>query len=302
MVFAYFKKRIKKTMKKMLIYLIIICALLVISSVLLDVGYTASFKNDIPRNKVQLVANLKDRHINFVFLGSSRVENHIDCNLITQLTGKSCINLGIQGGTIADSNVMMQMLNLNRVTYDKLLLQVDYMHNINNNSPAFVSQLTPFLRSKRFSKELAKRLTLPKIYDLPFVRYAINEKYNGVREVVLQVFQKESSVDMYSGFNPLMGVGNDISGHFPDEIASSNADLDEILATGDNVVLFTAPYCKNTLNRDEFIEALTIDYPQLKSFVDIFDDEEDNYANCGHLNMEGAQKFTHRITDDILRN
>lgn len=302
MVCACSKKRIKETMKKMLIYLIIICALLVVSSVLLDIGYTASFKNDIPRNKVQLVANLKDRHIDFVFLGSSRVENHIDCDLITKLTGKTCINLGLQGSRINDGKALAQLLRTNSVTYNKLLMQVDYIYNFHNYSPSFISSIIPYVNNENFPKYLKEDLNLPLSYNLPFVRYAHNDKLAGLREVILQYAGKKPTINFKNGFNPLEGIGKVISGEFPVEIDASNVDLDRLLAIDDNIVLFTAPYCKNTINRDEFLGELTTRYPRLRNFVNIFDDQEDYYSNCGHLNKEGAARFTEIITNDILKN
>lgn len=271
--------------------------------VLLDHTYTAAFQNEIPRNKVQLAATLENTHIDYIFLGSSRVENHIDCDLITKITGKSCLNLGLQGSRINDAKALVLLLESNNITYEKLLMQVDYIYNFNNYSPSLISGIVPFVTKRSFPRELKEDLNLPISYNIPFVRFAYNDKLSGLREVLMQFVGKKPSIDLSNGYNPLEGVGQKVSGEFPNQIAATNSGLDELLAINNNrIILFTAPYCKNTGNREDFMEVLIKRYPNLKNFSAIFDEEEQYYSNCGHLNKEGAAKFTEILTKDILLN
>lgn len=277
-----------------------IVLIVILLSYLLDALYSEAFKNATPRNKVQLVANLKDTKVDYIFLGSSRVENHIDCDLITKMTGKSCLNLGLQGSRINDGKALALLLEANNVVYEKLLMQVDYIYNFYDYSPSFVGTISPYLGNTNFPEALVDELDLPVAYGLPFARYALNDKISGVREVVLQYAKKSPKLDLDNGFKPLQGVGKNVSGKFPDTIVDHNEDLEELLAINDNIILFTAPYCQNTENRDVFMNELSKRYPDLINYIDIFDNEEAYFSNCGHLNIEGAIKFTEILTKDLL--
>lgn len=287
-------------MRNLSLYISSLIAIALVLMVMFDYLYTAAFENSNPRNKVQLAATLHNRNVDYIFLGSSRVENHIDCDLVEELTGKSCINLGLQGSKINDAKAISILLEANKVTYEKLLLQVDYIYNFNNYSPSLVATIIPFTSRENFSKALKDDLDLPLAYNIPFLRYASNDKLIGIREVILQYAEKKPKVDLSNGFNPLEGIGIEISGDFPNEIATNNAELNEMLATVDNLVLFTAPYCKNTSNRDNYMDALTKRFPNLKNYISIFDEKEQYFSNCGHLNAKGAQEFTEILTRDIL--
>lgn len=287
-------------MKKFVRHIAIILILIISISYVLDICYTYAFDNDHPRNKVQLTANLSNTTIDFIFLGSSRVDNHIDCDLVKELTGKSCLNLGLQGSRINDGKALAELLESNNVTYEKILMQVDYIYNYHNYSPSFIASIVPYVNKKGFPKNLKEDLDLPVSYKIPFARYAYNDKLAGLREVILQYTGKESRVDLKNGFNPLEGVGTKISGEFPNIISTSNNDLDSLVDLSEKVILFTAPYCKNTINRDKFMGDLMGRYPELNNFIDIFDEQEHFYKNCGHLNSQGAREFTKILTKDVL--
>ena len=135
-------------------YIGVISIIIVVVLLLLDVIYTAAYQNEVPRNKVQLVANMKESHIDYIFLGSSRTENHIDCELVEKLTGKSCINLGIQGGRLNDYKILVRLLKHNSISFEKLFVQVDYIYNFKGHSPSFIASFMPFLNSNNLPPNL----------------------------------------------------------------------------------------------------------------------------------------------------
>lgn len=284
-------------------HLFIITILTVVLSIVCDKIYALSFEYGLPRNKVQVVANLENAHIDYIFLGSSRVENHIDCDLIESLTGKSCLNLGLQGGRLKDYRVLTYLLKHNKVTYEKLLVQVDYSYNFDDYSNGFIASIAPYVNNSNFPKELRNLLELPRAYNLPFYRFIINDNIIGFRESLMQLLKKDVNADLTNGFVPLNGIGTEISGHFPEKIASSNIAFDDILTLNlKQIIPFAAPYCKSTSSRDSFMDDLKIIYPSIHSYIDLFDDEEGMFVNCGHLNERGAKKFTKILTEDILLN
>ena len=48
----------------------------------LDALYSYTFSVSEPRSKIQKLLQLKDVHYDYAFLGSSRTENHIDCEIV----------------------------------------------------------------------------------------------------------------------------------------------------------------------------------------------------------------------------
>lgn len=287
-------------MKNFIKNIVLISGILTLCAFFLDMGYTRVFTQGISRNEVQYAYNLKNTHVDYIFLGSSRVENHIDCDLVTQLTGKSCLNLGIQGSKIGDALGLAQILQANNMSYNTLFFQLDYNYNYTFITPSVVSYAAPFINESGFPKEFREQMKVPALYELPFMRYAANDKMVGIRELILQLVKKPPAIDLSNGFDPKEGIGQNISGGFPNKLIEENAQLDALKSiAGDRLVLFTAPYCKNTTNREEFMELLQSREPSLRSYIDLFDDKPKYFSNCGHLNKEGAQAFTTTITQTL---
>ena len=89
-------------MKKFIILLSVTLFTLVIVSLAFDLVYTHIYKNSNPRSKFQYFRSLKDTKINYIFLGSSRVDNGIVPSIIEDKTNKSCLNLEFQYSHISD--------------------------------------------------------------------------------------------------------------------------------------------------------------------------------------------------------
>src|SRR5690606_13822915 len=79
-------------MKNFLKVFITISSITILLMFFLDKGYSHAFKNAQHRSKINNILQSKNKHYDVAFFGSSRTKNHIDCKLITELTGKSCIN------------------------------------------------------------------------------------------------------------------------------------------------------------------------------------------------------------------
>lgn len=286
-------------MKKFFIHSALILGITFVSMIVLDYVYDVIFHTSNPRNKVQYVTQLKNTHVDYIFLGSSRVENHIDCELFEKITGKSCLNLGLQGGRLKDAATLLQMLQNNNVTYTKSVVQVDYLYNFGGYSVPFRGYINPYIHDDIIPEELVRSSEFKGV-GVPFYRFMSQDKLCGFREIVTQSISKKPAVDLNNGFVPVYGVGNNIAGTFPDTIKDNNdaITLLESISTND-IVYFAAPYCKNAENRDAFMEELSRRIPNFLNHIDVFDEEETLFSNCGHLNLEGAQKFTRIIAHDL---
>ncbi len=273
-------------------YLVIIIAFTVFAMYVLDNFYTYVYYNGDARNKLQYVTKLGDKKIDYIFIGSSRVENHIDCDLIQQITGKSCLNLGKQGAKLGDGLLMILLLNNYDVKYSKIFYQLDYTSNYYGLEKSTRAQAYPLVK-KSGNKELKGILNLSRLYNIPFYGYAKQDKVIGIRELTATLINRKSNVKLANGFVPRYGNSQRTFGELPDFISQPNEELIEMKKNTENkLVLFTAPYCSKDTNRKDFMKSLNKHYPESLNLMDAFDEKTHFFADCGHLNAEGAAAFT----------
>ena len=136
-------------MKYFVKHILKIAFLLVISAFALDFFYTTIFEKSLPRTKFQNLRALKNQSVDYVFLGSSRVENGIIPELIQNKTGKSAMNLGFQASKMADIYLILQLLDEYQIKYKKAFIQVDYIFNIENGFSNVLSyEVLPFIHEE----------------------------------------------------------------------------------------------------------------------------------------------------------
>tara|TARA_R110002096_G_scaffold162941_1_gene330223 strand:- start:396 stop:1283 length:888 start_codon:yes stop_codon:yes gene_type:complete len=289
-------------MKQFSIYVFKILAVVFVSMYMLDKLYTYTFQNGTPRNKIQKILKLQDAHYDYAFFGSSRTENHIDCELIEQLTGKSCVNFGISGGTNGDMLTLMILAESNKITFDNVVLQVDHNFNLRGLSNNFKASLVPFIFNDDVKQELKKDKNNFYYYNIPFYRYLKYDKVVGFREFLSTILNRKPKTDLDMGFKPKTGMGMGVYGDIPYITDKNNQEIESIIKLiekrGANLTFFTAPYCKNVNNRDR-LKALKTRIPSLLDYVTIFDNNEEYFFNCGHLNVDGAQELTKILIKDI---
>lgn len=263
---------------------------------LLDTFYTSTYERSSPRNKFQYLLSVEDESFDIVFLGSSRVANHIDTKLFNQLSKKRTINLGTEGAQLND-NLLQLKLMLEKNAVSTVFLQVD--ENFERETPSIISmsQAMPFIGNKTVQNHLEKYLkNYNQLSKVPFYRYAVNDPKIGFRELTLNLIGKKPKVDPANGFIPKYGNKSLKGGALPKEISDRNKVLDEIkeFCQKKNVrlVLFVAPYCGQTKNLD-YITKLKEKIPGLLDFSEGYSD--DLFVNCGHLNNKGAKSFTTQL-------
>ncbi|NJM79320.1 MAG: hypothetical protein HC854_06315 [Flavobacterium sp.] len=75
-------------MKKFIVFIFKIVAILLVIALSLDVIYTFLYTKVIDTSKFQFIKKQEDTKFNYVFLGSSRVVNHIHPEVIDSITNK----------------------------------------------------------------------------------------------------------------------------------------------------------------------------------------------------------------------
>jgi hypothetical protein len=288
----------KQFLKKISFYGVLVLVMLCV----LDLVYTQVYKKSNPRNKIQYALALQNESFDYIFLGSSRVENTIVTSEIVKATNKKAINLGFQQVKLKDILLFLKILVNNNVKADKLFIQIDYNYNILVGSEIIQSQTLPYIRSNTFINNYLKETdsSFFSNYYIPFYRYAVNDYKIGFREFFSSAIGKKVVTDLQDGYRPLYGkMQPDKISILPEKLLENNPTFNEIKqickANNIKVVFFCAPFCKNVVE-NEYLVNLNKRIPELYDFSKVITEPE-YYIDCSHLNNDGALKFTSFLID-----
>jgi hypothetical protein len=291
-------------MKNFIKHVLILICVILLTMFFLDVVFTFVIKRETSFSKSQDSLNSKNTY-DFAFFGSSRTKNHIDCKLITEITGRSCKNFGIGGASNGDMLLLMRLIKKKEITFNKVFMQIDYNYNYNEITENFKSVLIGPLLTDPIVKEQLREYGENNFYvHLPFYYYLKFDRIIGLRELFASLIKNKPfpEFNIEFGYAPLSGIGNTVAGNFP-LLTKNNTELIQMKEvykdTQTELVFFTAPYCNNVKNRS-FIDKVKLKLPDLYNYIDLFDDKPQYFANCGHLNKNGAEIFTKKIIEDIL--
>lgn len=294
-------------MKRFLKRGVIFCLGICMALYLLDGLYTKVYTHAFPRNKTQYILSLEEgEKIDYVFLGSSRVENTIVSSKIEALTGKRALNLGTQGAKLDDINLFLRLLVDKKIVIDRLFVQVDYLYNFESNSDIVRSQILPYMRTHVTINDYLKRVDARywKHYYIPFYRYATNDYRLGFREFFASAVNKTSKINFKDGFVPLYGnINTKIHSTYelPKTILATNKNINEIdslcKANHIKVTYFCAPFCSG-LKTNGYLSKLKNKLPNFEDFSSSVTDDA-LFQSCGHLNEMGAEVFTEQIVKHL---
>lgn len=291
-------------MRRFTIFLISLLLGILAMLYLLDFAYTYVYTAGLPRNKISYLLSLKNEKIDYVFLGSSRVDNTIDSDIIEVNTGKTALNLGIQGAKPDDYFLMLKLLHEQNIQTKAVFIQVDYVFNLEGNSEILKSALMPFI-SKPIISEFVEERSNDYFFlkNIPFYRYLKYDYKLGFREFTSTLLHRRPGLDLDNGYTPKYGqAGGQLKSELPERLKEKNETLQAInnFAVNNNIKIyyFMAPFCPATLNQN-FGSKLQEKIPGFIDFSNIFKDHEEYFFNCGHLNDKGAKKFSQIIAERI---
>ena len=270
-----------------------------------DLTYTYVFYKSLPRNKLQFV--LKNEYNNYdnVFIGSSRVANHIDVKYLDSLSGLKNLNLGVEGANYADNLLMLELFVNNNNKVDQVFLQLDHFYENSDMSAIANSDALPFIHNEiinnYFEKYNAKYYYY---YYIPFYRYQSADFKIGFREFFMNAINKKAAVDFNYGYIPKYNsVKTTTYEKLPSKIATKNIFVDEIITfckeNNIKLVLFSAPFNSHVENLS-YIKKLNNKFPDLYDYSASIND--DFFYNSTHLNNVGAKKFTYIIYEKHIKN
>jgi hypothetical protein len=291
-------------MKKFAAYFGFIAAIFIVLMFGLDKMYTYGFTHGIPRSKLRHLLQQQNVTFDYLFFGSSRTEFNIDCELVEKLTGKSCVNYGISGTTLMDTYTLLRLMEARNVSFKNAFVQVDYLYNVIDFSPSFKAELLPFQNDPKIWEILESYDNSFSNKYIPFYRYMVNDHVIGFREIFNLLIHKRPKIDFNNGFVPKYGSRDDILRSLPNNIIETNESIEAMIVHFNKLsvpyYLFTAPICKTTVDRNSYMEKLKTKIPDIYNYVPIFDDNDDYFFDCAHLNNTGAQAFTSLIIKNLI--
>lgn len=281
-----------------------ICKIILLVSFLLvlaDFTYTNIYDKCVPRNKLQFVLKNNDLNYNNIFLGSSRVANHIDVVLLDSLSNEKNLNLGVEGANYSDNLMMLKLYLKNNNKVERLFFQLDHFYENNEMSAIANSEALPFIRNEVIKRHFEKYDdNFLVYYYLPFYRYQIAEFKIGFREFFMSLINKKPRINFKEGYIPKYGSSEKlIPERLPKKVSEKNEYLNEIISLCNKnhieLILFCAPFSSNVENKS-YIKQLKKKYPTLYNYSDTIDDIY--FKNSTHLNDEGAKQFTRIIHEN----
>lgn len=292
-------------MKQFLFFIGKIILVFLMLATLLDFVYTRVFEKSTPRHKYQYFRSFEGKSIDYVFLGSSRVENSIISNEIERKTGEKAMNLGFQAAKMQDIFTLLQLIKAYNIQTKKVFIQVDYIFNIENGySNVLPYEIMPFIRNNEVTKTyLDNRFEdATMLYYFPFYRYSEFDSKIGFRELFLQVLGKRTAILKDKRFIGLQGELKNSEFEFPNSIIKKNKYLNQIRQFAENnkidVVYYCSPISFKTKNR-EYVTQLKDKIPELLDFSSVIEDDK-MFKDCTHLNTNGARFFTQFFIDNVL--
>lgn len=281
-------------------YIISRVVVLILILFLLDILFTTIYskKREI-RNKVEYVFQDSEKNYDYIFLGSSRVEYHIDTDIINNKGQKKSLNLGISGQDLTETFLLLKLLINKSFKAERYFIQLDELDLTFVKEKSFIgaSYFMPYVDNNYVKKHLEK-------YDkdfvldtkIPFYRY-INYGYKiGYRELLLILNNKRRSESFYIGLKTIL---KDRKASYVFKENYNNDLLNEIIhfAKAHNVELsfFTSPYFnpQKTTKYKKFSKQNNIVH-----YIDSIK-EIKYFKDSDHLNYLGAKIFTEMLIRDF---
>jgi uncharacterized protein YxeA len=289
-------------MKKLLLYIIKIVLILVVSAIVLDILYTLVYGQTDDRNKIVNIYNTSDKKFDVVFLGSSRANNHFVAKMFND-KGLKSFNYGMSGSRLEESALMLKLMLERNYKIKNIIIEVDLNINSNGYSEGTRARFMPYLHQSEVIRKYYESIPeFNKLYYIPFYRYIHYEAKIGFREMFFSLAQKKSSDLEHDGYYMLKNVGKNMSGDASDKSPKRNVAYEKIKAicrkNNIHLIAVTTPICSNTKNLNYFIQVSQL-YPEVHNYEKAVT-EDKYFSSCGHMNYEGAKKFTAVILKDFF--
>lgn len=292
-------------MKSFLIFIVKIVLITVLLAAVLDFGYTAIFLNSKSRDKVADVFKSKARSYDVVILGSSRANNHF-VTRVFEKNGFKTFNYGMSGGHLYEASLLLKLMIERNYEIKTLILEADLNLSNDKQSEGVAAKFLPYIhRSEIIKNHFEQEPNFNELYYIPFYRYLKFDSKIGSRELFNTIIQKKTVATDNGGYYAL---GINKKGNMKNNIVSlnplnRNKYYEEIkqLCKANNIhfIPIMTPMCENVVGMNYF-EKVKSAYPEIHNYENVVI-ENKYFSSCGHMNDNGAKKFTSIVVRDFFK-
>lgn len=291
-------------MKRFLFFTIKILLLTFLVLVVLDIAYTQVYLQSSHRGKIDYVYNSKARNYDVVILGSSRANNHFVAPLFEE-KGLKAFNYGISGGHLFEASLLLKLMIERHYIIKNVILEADLNLANEKESESVASKFLPYIhRSKVIKSHFTVQPDFWANYYIPFYRYIVFDPQIGFREMYNTVSAKPTKLLNHRGYyplgkNPNANMKNDLTNLKPLQ-NSYYEEIKQICKENNiNLIAVMTPMCSNVKGLDYFQKVSSI-YPEIHNYENAVEGDQ-YFSSCGHLNDNGARKFTTVIINDFFK-
>lgn len=270
--------------------------------IVLDWTYTTVYLHSSNRGKVENVFNSTARNYDVVILGSSRANNHFVPQLFEE-KGLKTFNYGMSGAHLFEASLLLKLMAERNYKIKTVILEADLGLCNEKESEVIAAKFLPYIHhSQTISEHFSGQSDFKELYYIPFYRYVDFDALIGFREMYNTATGKPTNILDNLGYHPLGhkrgNMKNDIRALKP----IRNKYYEEIkqICKQNNYKLIAVmtPMCSNVKGLDYFEKSNKI-YPEIHNLENVV--QGDHYfSSCGHMNDEGARKFTAIVIDQFF--
>jgi hypothetical protein len=302
-------------MRKYLSNLFVFFLLLYAVNSLIAVGFGHRVKFDLWNRHHWLLAK-SNQDFDVTFVGSSRVMNTIDPDLIAVRSGVSCLNLGVGGAGATDNFLILQsFLKKNRTK--TVFLQVDYLLFHNYFSYPFSDYIwlcyddDPIVRQALIEQRGAFRYYIWRA--MPFLRFL--EFSSQYRFFIGQELPKADSAPANGGVHTVDAIRNKPDKKYvvfhsdPKAVQDVRRIVELCKEHGVRLVLFQAPLpvgIEDLTDRtisDDFISQFASEYGlEYWDFSRVYYNRPELFVDRHHLNAKGVALFSELLAEKLLQD
>lgn len=290
-------------MKKLLLTTLFYLLVLVLTAFVFEKLFTYSHYNNVPRSPEDWVMSLDSTTTyDYVLLGSSRVLNNLDPEVIEKKTGKKGINLGSYSAQMFDIKIFTQQLIKQEIT-KHLYIQVDDSWNNSREGSLSSFRWLPFIHEDHVWEQFnsLENKTYWYYKHIPFYKYASYDSEIGIRDYIKGITNQKLKSIAHLGFTSIDEkiTAEEASKTYPFKIKDTmNLQIASILKMcAENtiqVTFFTAPIFNAEGNHSILKKYL----PRFYDFTHAFE-APTYFKDRRHLNAKGALLFSEKISEII---
>jgi len=218
--------------------------------------------------------------------------------------GIKTFNYGMSGAHLFEASLMLKLMVERKYRIRNVIVEADL--NLSNDRAAegIAAKFLPYIHNSEIIKQqFAGEPDFNALYYIPFYRYIAFDSRIGFREMFKTATKEPTVLLDHSGYYPL---GNNTKGNMKNDLRSLNPKrnkyYEEIKAICKvnkiHLIAIMTPMCSKTKGMDYFTKVNRL-YPEIYNYETAVEGDE-YFSSCGHLNDQGARKFTSTIIRDFF--